>query len=123
MIFENTWQLCEVPGDWKKAMSHPFLRKIERMTQPYFCERKDHGTNPPGIYAKACGRVRDDQHVFTKGRSCLTNLMVFYGGKAASVNKGRATDVIHWDFSKVFDMVPHIFISKLERYGFGEWTV
>ena len=32
-------------------------------------------------------------------------------------------DVVYLEFCKVFDMVPHIFLSKLEKDGFDGWTV
>ncbi|GAB0209158.1 mitochondrial enolase superfamily member 1 [Grus japonensis] len=61
---------------------------------------------------------------FTKGKSCLTNLIAFYDGTTGWLDEGRAVDVVCLDFSKAFDTVSHnILIGKLRKCGLNEWTV
>ncbi|GAB0176077.1 mitochondrial enolase superfamily member 1 [Grus japonensis] len=60
--------------------------------------------------------IGDRQHGFTKGKSCLTNLVAFYNRITRLGDKGRATDIMYLDLCKEFDTVPH------ERHGFDRWT-
>ena len=68
--------------------------------------------------------IGNNQHSFTKGRSCLINHVAFNVEVTALADKKRATDVISLDFNKAVEMFPHnILLSKLKIYGFDGWAV
>ena len=64
--------------------------------------------------------IRNSQHGFTSGKSCLSNLLDFFEETINMLNKGEAVDLIYLDFAKAFDKVPHCTLfKKLEAHGVG----
>ena len=61
--------------------------------------------------------IGSSQHGFMKGESCLINLIAFYNEVPSLVDKGRAVDVVHLNFSKAFGAVSHnILVDELTKY-------
>ncbi|CAM5160640.1 unnamed protein product [Eretmochelys imbricata] len=134
VTFENSWQLGKVPGDWKKANIVPIFKKGKKENPGNY--RLVSLTSVPGKIMEQVPKesilkhleerkvIRNSQHGFTKGKSCLTNLITFYDEITGSVDEGKAVDVLFLDFSKAFDTISHsILASKLKKSGLDEWTI
>ncbi|PKU37934.1 rna-directed dna polymerase from mobile element jockey-like [Limosa lapponica baueri] len=68
--------------------------------------------------------IGKSQYRFTKGKSCLINLIAFYNKVTCSVDVGQVVDIVHLDFSKTFDMLTcSFFLEKLICYSLEDRSV
>jgi len=135
IIFERSWRTGEVPKDWRKVSVTPIFKKGKKEDPGNY--RLVSLTSISGkvmeqlilevIIKQVVGEqklMRSSQHGFSKGKSCLTNLIAFYDGMTGWVDEGRAVDVVYLNFSKAFDTVSHnILLGKLRKCGLDAWSV
>ena len=71
------------------------------------------------------GLVKDTQHGFIKGGSCLSNLLQFLDRVTRIIDEGDCADIVYLDFAKAFHKVPHKrLLEKLNKHRIGGkvWT-
>ena len=130
IIFKESLSSGEVPEDWRLANVTPIYKKGSKKDA---CNYR-----PISLTSQVCkvmekmvkdnivehlnkyNLIKDSQHGFTQGKSCLTNLLTFLEHVTSYIDQGRPVDVLYLDFSKAFDKVPHQrLISKLRSHGIG----
>ena len=128
LIFSKSLESGLVPTDWKLANIPPIHKKCLRALVSNY--------RPVSLTCLASklmeSIIRDamvqhllendscttEQHGFTNGRSCSTNLLEMFESSTEDVDKGYSVDVIFFDFQKASDKVPKTrLLQKLSAYG------
>ena len=130
-IFNGGIEMGEVPLDWKKANVTPIYKNKGTKSQPcnyrpvslisHISKTMESIIRDEIIrHLQKNELIKPSQHGFWKGRSCLTNLLVYLDKVTMYIDQGLPVDSIYLDFSKAFDRVPHARLeSKLKSHGIG----
>ncbi|KAK4825967.1 hypothetical protein QYF61_003536 [Mycteria americana] len=98
IVYQSSWESGEVPADWKLASVIPIYKGVREDPGNYrfvsltsvpgkITEKIIQGTIERHLKNNAV--IRHSQHGFTKGKSCLTNLMSFYDKVTRLVDEGN----------------------------------
>ena len=129
IIFNTSLTTGQVPAKWKLANVTPIFKKkgMKKLACNY---RPISLTSIVGKlmetilrdqivkHIEAYNLIKDSQHGFRRGRSCLTNLLYFYEEVHLILDHEKPADIVYLDFEKAFDKVPHKrLIAKLKSHG------
>ena len=118
----------KIPTIWKKANVTAIFKKGEKSKAEN--HRPISLTSVPGKLMERLVKnaivehmttnnlFSEAQHGFSKGKSCVTQLLEYLEDITEAMDNRNDVDVIYLDFCKAFDKIPHRrLLKKLEKYG------
>ena len=118
----------EIPKEWKMANISPIFKKGDKSNVENY-----RPVSLTAFYGKVLEKiikqniekflmdtkfVKNSQHGFMKGGSCLSNLLICQDSIVQMIDEGSPVDIIYLDFQKAFDKVPHdILMEKVREAG------
>ena len=136
MIFGKSLATEVVARLWSQANVVPIFKKGDKAESSNYCPTSLTSVVDKMLEAIIAGAIRkhldehklirQSKHDFSKGKSCLTNLLSFYRKVFETIDKGDKYDIVYLDFSKALDRVPRRrLLSKVKAHDIGgkilEW--
>ena len=137
LIFRKSLASGQIPQDWRSASVSPIYKKGSKLEPGNYrpvsltcllCKLMEKIIREHVIeHLQVNKLISRQQHGFTKGRSCVTQLLDVMDSWTEILDEGGSIDIIHMDFMKAFDSVPHQrLLAKLSAHGIQgkvlEWT-
>ncbi|CAB3992988.1 Hypothetical predicted protein, partial [Paramuricea clavata] len=127
-LFNKSLSQGALPEDWKIANIIPVYKKGEKEYAENY-----RPISLLSIVSKVLERcvfynireqlyqvIKTSQHGFTRGKSCVTNLLEVLNYIGSILDVGGQVDAVYLDMSKAFDKVNHKhLLHKLRMAGFG----
>lgn len=115
-VFPDKWKLAYIipvhKGDTRQKIEN--YRPISILSAiPKLLERLVHDN----IYPQLAAKIIDQQHGFVKGKSTMSNLLIYSNFLFTSMDRGHQVDAIYCDFKKAFDKVDHLILIKKIIYN------
>ena len=110
MIYTRCLSEGTVPPEWKSANITPIFKKGSKGSPGNYrpvsltcvlCKVMESVLRDAIVEHLAKHHlIRNTQHGFTRGRSCLTNLLEYLEVLTKLMDTGRAVDIVYLDFAK-----------------------
>ena len=128
IICKKSLQYGELPLQWKESLVVPIFKKGSRYSPLNYrpisltsvcCKTLEREIADKLYgYLDSNGLFSDEQYGFRRGMTVEDQLLVTYDSVSKWYDEGYIVDVVLFDFSKAFDVVPHsILLAKLGSLG------
>ena len=133
-LFNNSLAVGELPKEWKQGRISAIFKKGSRKKAGNYrpvsltsiiCKCMEHCVKDHIVNDMTSNKLFSMQQFgFIKGHSTVLQLLNVMESWTKALDRGESIAIVHLDFMKAFDTVPHKrLIGKLKSYGIEYYTL